>query len=102
MMGDIMSINVALHRLFEQVSGSTFNPLTRKPENEERCRPKCPRYFGYFAEHIKDTPSFPEECLICSRVVDCVLLSLVNVNAHPFVKLKEENENKLAPLTPIL
>jgi len=97
-----MSINVALHRLFEQVSGSTSNPLPIKPENEEKCRPKCPHYFGYLAEHIKDTPSFPEECLICSRVVDCILLPLGNINAEPSVNLKEENENELAPLAPIL
>jgi len=101
MMGYIMSLNIALHRLFEQPSDSTSDPVTKKPENQEKCRPKCPHYFGYLAEHIKDTP-FPEECLICSRVVNCILLSSVNVNAHPFVKLEEENENELAPLTPIL
>ena len=95
-----MSINVALHRLFEQVSDFTSNPLTRKPENEDKCRPKCPHYFGYLAENIKNTPSLPEVCLICSRVVDCILLPLGYISAHPFVKLKEENE--LAPLAPIL
>jgi hypothetical protein len=102
MMGNIMSSNVALHRLFEQVNSSTSNPLTKKPENEEKCRPKCPHYFGYLAENTKDTISFPEECLMCSRVVDCILLPLVNINAHPFVGLKEENENELALLAPTL
>ena len=85
-----MSINVALHRLFEQVSDSSSNPLTIEPENEEKRRPNCPHYFGYLAENIKDTPSFPEECLICSRLMDCILLPLVNKNLHPFVNLNEE------------
>ena len=97
-----MSINVALDRLFEQASSSTSNPLTIEPENEEKRQPNCPHYFGYLAEKIKDTHSFPEECLICSRLVDCILLPLVNKNHHPFVNLKEENENAITPLAPVL
>lgn len=95
-MGDTMSLDVALHRLFEQATDSTSNSLL-KQEKDEECRPKRPHYFGYLTEHDKDT-CFPEECLVCSRVVDCILLPLVSLNAHLVMKVEEENVPKrLAP-----
>ena len=87
-----MSLDVALHRLFEPATDSTSNSLL-KQEKEEVWRPKCPHYFGYLTEHDKGT-CFPEECLVCSRVVDCILLPLASLNAHLVMKVEEENVHK--------
>ena len=97
-----MNNDVALQRLFEQKSGFQPNPKTLESKEEEKYFKKCPHYFGYLNIHIKYTISIPEECLICSKVADCILFPLANINAHPCVKLKEETGNEISQLAPIL
>jgi hypothetical protein len=67
-----MSTNVALAKLFERAKDSSSNQSTIEPENEEKGHIKCPHHFGYLAEHPKKAP-FPEECLLCSKVVECIV-----------------------------
>jgi hypothetical protein len=33
---------------------------------------KCGHFFGYLSKHQKSTP-FPDECLTCARMVECLL-----------------------------
>jgi hypothetical protein len=44
--------------------------LTAEPE----VAVKCPHFFGYLRKHQKNTP-FPDECLTCLRMVECMLLN---------------------------
>ena len=67
-----MSRNAALAKLFESVNDSSSNQSTIELENGEKAHTKCPHQFGYLAEHPKNAP-FPEECLLCSKVVECIL-----------------------------
>ena len=98
-MDDIMSLDVALHRLFEEVIDSTSGSGL-KSEKKEESRRECPYYFGYLTEYDKEV-SFPEECLVCSRVIDCILLPLVNLNPYNLVNELEENKNEQNRLIPI-
>ncbi|NIR87093.1 hypothetical protein GWO13_05765 [Candidatus Bathyarchaeota archaeon] len=44
-----------------------------KPLKKEGKGPSgCPHHFGYLAKRPKDAP-IPQECLVCSRIVDCML-----------------------------
>ena len=65
-------MDISLARLFKKVKDSSSNQLTIEPENEEKGHTKCPHHFGYLAERPKNTP-FAEECLFCSRVVECMV-----------------------------
>ena len=42
------------------------------PEKEGKCPSECPHRFGYLASRAKDAP-IPQECLICPKIVDCML-----------------------------
>jgi len=67
-----------------------------KPEKEEKRHAKCSHYFGYLARQGKVT-SFPEECLICQKVVDCLLHSLAKSNVNQFMKFNKEQKKDFAP-----
>jgi hypothetical protein len=41
-------------------------------KEEERETAGCPEDFGYLANRPKDTP-IPQECLVCPKMVDCML-----------------------------
>jgi len=45
-------------------------------QNEQTAEPhdsvKCQHFFGYLNKHRRDTP-FPEECLTCAKMVECLL-----------------------------
>jgi hypothetical protein len=84
-----MSLDVAMHRLFEEEIDSTLGSRLKLEKDEEFSR-ECPYYFGYLSEPNKEV-SFPEECLVCSKVVDCILLPLVSLNADYLVKKHKEN-----------
>ena len=83
-----MSFDVAMHQLFEEETDSNFESSLNL--EKEECHKECPYYFGYLSEHDKEA-FFPEECLVCSRVVDCILLPLSSLNAHYLVKELKEN-----------
>jgi len=42
----------------------------KPPEKEEKDPSKVPHHFGYLANRPKNAP-IPEECLICSRMLEC-------------------------------
>lgn len=64
-------ISMPLDRLFEKVK----NALSEKAENEsdkqEKNHTNCCHHFGYLADLCRNKP-IPEECLLCSRVVECI------------------------------
>jgi len=45
---------------------------TRKPAMESENSVKCENFFGYLRKRPKDT-AIPEECLTCSKMVECLL-----------------------------
>ncbi len=47
-------------------------PLTKPSEKEEKGSSACPHHFGYLAKRPKNVP-IPQECLTCSKTVDCML-----------------------------
>ncbi len=67
-----MNLNVSLTRLFEKVKSSGSNQVTTKPDKKEKRVTFCSYYFGYLFEQPKNAP-FAEECLICSRVIECMV-----------------------------
>jgi hypothetical protein len=42
------------------------------PEAEEKGPSRCAGYLGYLASRPEDAP-IPKECLICPKVLDCVM-----------------------------
>jgi len=47
-------------------------PPVKPPETEAKGSSACSRHFGYLATRPKDAP-IPQECLICSKIVNCML-----------------------------
>ena len=47
-------------------------PSVKPPEKEERGPSGCSHDFGYLASLPEDVP-IPRECLVCSKVLDCVM-----------------------------
>jgi len=63
----------------EKPARARFEPLEKeeepvaKPLEKEGKGPSgCPHDFGYLAKRPKDAP-IPQECLVCSRIMDCML-----------------------------
>jgi len=69
-----MTTNFSVDMLLEKVKDAIYNQQSTESENEEKSHTKCPHHFGYLAELPKKAP-FPEECLLCSRVVECIVPS---------------------------
>ena len=67
-----MSSYVSLASLFEKENDVVSNQPIIKVDNEDKDSIKCLHDFGYLAKQFKGT-SFPEECLLCSKVVDCIV-----------------------------
>jgi len=67
-----MTTDVSLERLLEKINDSISNQSSIESETEEESHKKCPHNFGYLANLTKNT-SIPEECLLCSRVVECIV-----------------------------
>ena len=47
-------------------------PAAKPLEKKGKGPSGCPHYFGYLAKRPKDAP-IPQQCLVCSRIVDCML-----------------------------
>jgi hypothetical protein len=47
-------------------------PAVKPPEKEGKGPSGCPHHFRYLAKRPKNAP-IPQECLICSKVVECML-----------------------------
>jgi len=68
-----MSSDVPSDDLLEKVKDSiAIYQKTMESESSEKQQVKCPHHFGYLAERKDDSP-FPEECLLCPQVVECML-----------------------------
>jgi hypothetical protein len=74
-----MSVDSALSKLFKKAVVYPNLPIV----NNEDADVKCSNYFGYLAENIKE--NLPEECLLCPKLVDCILLPL-GAMSNPFLK----------------
>ena len=70
-----------LHLLHEKVTGEIFSApkpqkkeelQVRRLEEKEKDPVDCPHNFGYLGSRAEGTP-IPQECLICPRIVDCML-----------------------------
>jgi hypothetical protein len=65
------AISGPLDKLFEKVKNAISEPAEIESDKQEKNHTRCPHHFGYLAELCKNKP-IPEECLLCSRVVDCI------------------------------
>ena len=69
-----MTTNFPTDILLGKVKGEISNQESTKLESKEKDPLNCPHHFGYLFELPKNI-SFPEECLLCSRVVECIVPS---------------------------
>ncbi len=67
-----MNLNVSLTRLFEKVKSSGSIRVITKLDKKEKGASKCSYHFGYLFGQPKNAP-FAEECLICTRVMECMV-----------------------------
>ena len=67
-----MTTDVSVESILEEINDSISNQSSIESENEEDSHKKCPHHFGYLANLTKNA-SIPEECLLCSRVVECIV-----------------------------
>ena len=65
-------MNISLNRLFKREDSSGSNQPTNEPDKKEKSSANCPHHFGYLFKHSKEAP-FEEKCLLCSRVVECIV-----------------------------
>jgi hypothetical protein len=65
-----MTTNRSLNKLLEKVKDA----ISSQPIIEsEKSKTNCSHHFGYLAELPKNS-HFPEECLLCLRIVECIIL----------------------------
>ena len=69
-----MATNIPVDGLFEKVKDAISNQQPTESENANKSLTNCPHHFGYLADLPKNVP-FPEECLLCTRVVECIIPS---------------------------
>ena len=69
-----MATNIPVDGLFEKVKDAISNQQPTESENSNKNLTNCPHHFGYLADLPKNAP-FPEECLLCTRVVECIIPS---------------------------
>jgi hypothetical protein len=71
-----MSSDFHSEDLLEKVKDSiVLYQKTMESERLEKVQVKCPHHLGYLAERKKDF-IFPEECLLCPQVVNCMLTKI--------------------------
>jgi hypothetical protein len=56
----------------KEEKGPDLTVDSRKPRTEQEATVKCGHFFGYLNKHQKNMP-FPEECLTCTKMVECML-----------------------------
>jgi len=69
-----MTTNAPADRLLEKVMEAISEQATTNAEKEENGQTKCAHHFGYLSELPKNA-SIPEECLLCPKVVECIVSS---------------------------
>ena len=65
------AISAPLDKLFLKVKNALSEPVETESDKQEKNHTKCPYHFGYLAKLCKNKP-LPEECLLCSKVVECI------------------------------
>lgn len=65
-----MTTNVPADELPDKVKDAISSQMPIESDKEEKSDTYCSHHFGYLAVLPSDV-SFPEECLLCSKVVDC-------------------------------
>jgi hypothetical protein len=68
-MTKIHDIKVSENEEEEEPTTSALEPT--KSIQEPDIDTKCQHFFGYLNKRPKENP-FPEECLTCARMVDCL------------------------------
>ena len=69
-----MPSDVPLDEVLEKVKQAISNQSPGISKNDEKGQVKCPHSFGYLSKLPKGA-SLPEECFLCSKVVDCLTFS---------------------------
>jgi hypothetical protein len=67
-----MVINDALGQIIKKAKNVRSNQQKSEAEIEEKDGKKCSHHFGYLVKHPKNSP-YPEECLLCSRLLECIV-----------------------------
>jgi len=66
-----MAANVAVDSLWESVEEAICE-LKDIKANSQVDHQRCPYQFGYLVD-LPDDSFIPEECLLCSKVIKCIL-----------------------------
>lgn len=69
--GGILTTNTSADGLFEKVLEAISDQETNT-NKEESNQTICLHYFGYLSKLPKNS-SIPEDCLLCSKVVECIV-----------------------------
>ena len=87
-----MVINVYLARLFTKgkKSDSEYEIIQQNQKDNKRCS----RHFGYLANRPKDAP-IPQECLVCSKIVNCMLKLKWRLIRGALLTFEDLNNNHL-------
>jgi hypothetical protein len=67
----LMSADYVIDSLLETVKDAIFDLKSNELKNKIDLQ-NCSHYFGYLAK-LPDDSSIPEECLLCSKVVECIM-----------------------------
>ena len=68
-----MTTNVSTDRVFEKVLEAISDQET-EIDKDNGNQTICLHYFGYLSKLTKNS-SIPEDCLLCSKVVECLVSS---------------------------
>ena len=66
-----MAANVAIDNLLESVEEAISELKDIEPKSQVDHQ-RCPHQFGYLAD-LPDDSFIPKECLLCSKVIKCIL-----------------------------
>jgi DNA-directed RNA polymerase subunit RPC12/RpoP len=66
----VQSFKASIREKKEKSTALTTEP--NEPKKEPESVEKCAHFFGYLNKREKNTP-FPDECLTCTRTVECLL-----------------------------
>lgn len=69
-----MATDVPLDEVLEKVKDAIANQAPVESDKKGKETEKCPHKFGYLAK-LEKNASIPEECLFCSRLMECIASS---------------------------
>lgn len=65
----MMSSESSIEQILERVKDSITNPQKNESKKDDTI---CCHHFGYLSK-CNQNESIPEECLLCSKVVECIV-----------------------------